>query len=1368
MGALFGGGSGTAPERYAGIQVSTSLAGEVLPLVYGRNRVPQNLIYYTNFKSTPASSGGKGGSSPSSFTYSAAWIAALSIGPIQGIITVWNEKSITSLVYENLALALGTTGQAIWSGYPSGTPSVQQIPYSNVAYVASQDYDFGSSAAMPNLTYEIEGVLPGFSDAHGMYDADPSAVVVDYLTNAIHGAGFSGAIAPLQGVTNTYQAYCGALGLFTSPYEDNQRSATDFMQELMQITNSDIVVSCGTLKVVPYADTAVSGTTPDGTAWSYTPNLTPIFSFGDGDYCPQGGDEPVILTRKALTDTYNIVNLQYNDRADYYNQAPVSASDNWDISIRGPRCMSTLSFQQITTAAVAKTAAQLILNFQLYERNTYEFRVRADYSLLEPMDYIAITDSGLGLTNQVCRIIEVQDDKDNYITLKVMEVPGTVRNTPQYNWSASQGYFANFGTPPPSVNPPAIFQMPPIPAALTGGIAIGIAVCAPNGTTNWGGCQIWCSSDGGNTYEPIGTVGQNGPANYGTIGALPLVKDIDTTSTLVATLANSTGQLSTAATQSDAISMATPCLIDSGANAEIIAYGAASLVSAGVYDLSYLRRGQYGSSPAAHSAGALFVRLDGAIYQIAFDPGIAGQQLFFKFLSFNIVGLQTQALSSATAYAYTVPSANAINGSLSLTPRGNAAVNSDQNLVYKILADAGSWDADAFTQSSAGALSISGQWTQGGAQIIGLATTTASIIVGQGGGFANFYGFYPHGDAGQIVIGDGPNGTVWTLGSVPNKNDLFEVVYDGFTMRYFYQGALVWSSQHQGLSLYGYTSFFEPGGTFSNVNVTTGAIATPVQFVATGNCVVNDTNAFKQGGANAWDSAVYSVTGYLTCHVSAKINFAGVTAMIGLATSPVPTAANIAASRVYAQANYAWYSDSGSGFFWSIYESGSQIATFSAPSANDVPAIQYDGSTVSYVLNGAIVRTVPVSGLLLYGFVPIATPGSGVNSLLFGPGTALTTVSIDNQVVDGASYARTLSAYLQSGVPYVYRGAWSSTTSYNIGDQVSLNGSFYVAIAPNLNAAPFNASTSWELMGIPTIWQATGNCNATDTNLYKQGGANAWDAACYTVQGYLTCHITGKWNLVAENVMLGLATVPVPTAANVAAGTTFAQANYAIYNSGGGYYIYESGTNVGFFGAMSLSDAVAITYDATTVTYLLNGNVLRTVSAPGLFLYGYCPFGNPNSGINSLRYGPTTNLAVTDTSQIATNAATSVYEQSVAGPVNVSAALPNNTLIAALTIPAIPYATTHVLTMTGTVTIQSGATVPVGANLQIYTGPTQLYTQLTGENQVASTTCSNGFSGETIAAVAANTAVTYNFYGAGGGTLATMNNVTCKVEVIKR
>lgn len=1046
MSGILGGDKATSPERYGGMQVSTSLQGTVIPYVTGRTRVSQNLVWYGNFKSTGSKSGGKGGGGPSSWTYSAAWIGALCLGPITGIYTVWHDQSIVDLTDENLGFALGTTGQATWSGYPAGTPAIQQIPYSGMAYVATNLYSLGSSPSMPNLTYEVEGggTVGGYSDAHAMYDSDPSAVITDYLTNSVHGAGFQGTIAPLTGTTNTYQSYAQSLGLLVSLNENTQRAATDCMQELMQITNSDFVISCGTLKVVPYADTAVSGTTADGVSWSYTPNLTPLFSFGDSDYCPTEGSEPVKLTRKAPKDTYNIVNVEYLDRSNYYNPSPVSASDNNDIAFRGPRPMSTVTLHQITSATVAKTVAQLILQFQLYERNTWEFRVRADFSLLEPMDLIALTDSTVGLDNQVCRIIEVDDDSDNFITIKAMEVPGTVRNTPQYNWNAAAGYAANFDEAPGSVAAPAIFQMPAIPGSLSEGITLGIAVCGPTSAAFWGGAQVYCSADGGANYEWVGTVGNTGPARYGTTtAAISAVSDPDSTSTLSVALADVNLQLSTAVTHAQADQNQTMILVGSGATAEVMSYGTGALVSAGNYNLTYLRRGLYGSGNQAHASGAQFVRLDGAIFQLPIDPGAAGQTLYFKFCSFNTVGRATQALSAATAYAYTVPSTNAVGGTAALIPRGGAALTPG-GLAYKN-SGSSAWDSDCVSTRAYSSVSVSAQYNSGGAVSIGLATSVGSSPSVSPAASAGYYGIYFHPDSGVTQAFAGST-ILWT-GATPAKNDLAEVIYDGFTFRYYYNGSLVASFQAQGLSVYVDASFYS--GALSNVEITVGALATPTQWVATGNCVVNDTNALKQGGAATWDSSVYSVVGYQVCHITAKTNpFTGSTYqfMAGLSAAP-------AASPSYLNANYAFYAD-GTAPAWRIYESGTPVVTFGGiPTVNDVVAITYDGTTITYWLNGVSVRTVSAPGLTLYGFCPFCAPGAGINSLRFGPTTNLAVQDTAQLGVNAATA--------------IYAGTTASTT---------LNTSSYTpAVSFSIGPYPFDTSVVMTTSG---SWNFTTGANA--------------------------------------------------------------------------------------------------------------------------------------------------------------------------------------------------------------------------------------------------------------------------------------------------
>lgn len=1057
MSGLFGKASSAAQQEiYAGIQVSTSQYGQPIPFVAGRQRVTMTLGWLDNFQAIASSSGGgkQGGSSSKSYTYSASWIGILGLGPGVGIpagARVYHDKALTTLTAEDLSISLGgasftgsisgttltvanciglvqiggkvsgavsagtaitgfgsgsggngtytvnnsqtvaaqtmSSSQLVWTGYPSVTPAGHQIAYDHMIYVAAPAYNLGGSAAMPNLSFELEGCVPGFSDAHAMFDADMTASLVKYLTDPVIGSGFAGTIPNLTGSTNTVQSYVMSLGILTSPYENTQRAATDFYKEWLQIANCDSFLSVGTLKILPLADQFVSGTTPDGSNWSYTPNLTPVFAFTDDHFVTSGAEAPVKVSQKRLNDTHNMLNLQYNDASNYYNTAPVNASLISDIALTGPRLMTALNFPQITQATVAMTVAQLILQADRYEVNTLEFKIRQDFCAVEPTDYISVTDAGLGYFGQVCRILEVNEDRDKLITIKALEIPGAVRTTPQYNWNAAAGYAANYASAPGSVVAPVIFQMPSIPGAKNqgpDGIVLGIAVCGPSSSAFWNGCDAYMSADGGTNYQFVGQITQ--PSLYGSLtSGISSVADPDTTTTLPIVLANTNLQFPTTATHADADNGLTLILVDSGTSAEIMAYGVSSLASAGHYNLSYLRRNLYGSGNHAHSSSAVFARLDGSIFQLPIDPGSAGQTLWFKFTSFNTWGQATEALSGVTAYSYVVPLANSIGGIATLVPRGSCAISGQT--IYTATTKGSAWDSDVHSISAYSSVSVSGQYNTGGALGIGLSTTIGTTSIDPGSSAVpGFYGFYAHADSGHTTVVDNST-TVLTL-PTPAYNDLYQVAYDGFQVRWYLNGVLVWASQHQGLQVYAYATFFEAACVFSNVETTVGALATPSQFIATGNCVVNDTNAMKQGGTTSWDSCVYSVVGYLTCRITAKVNSVAASAnraMIGLSTSPVPTAANVSGGVLDNQANYAWYNDGAS--TWQIVESGTLITTVGAGAVTDVVAITYDGSTVVYLLNGVSTRTVSVAGLMLYGFCPFFDPAGGINSLSFGPTT---------------------------------------------------------------------------------------------------------------------------------------------------------------------------------------------------------------------------------------------------------------------------------------------------------------------------------------------------------------------------------------------
>lgn len=1366
MGGLLGGGGGNTSQQevYAGIQVSTSLLGGCIPYVAGRQRIPFNLLWYGNFQvHTSNAGGGKGGggSGAKQYSYSAAFVAGLCLGPIQGVTQVWHDKALVTLSAENLALAEGgasfvgsisgttltitkmnggfvaigatlggpvTAGtkitangtgsggigtytinnsqtvasttlrasQIVWSGYPSGTPVGQQIPYDSTGYVASSAYSFGSSASMPNLTFEVEGVVPGYSDANAIYDADGSAVFLDYLLDSVHGAlaGYPGApltigssAAPLQGPSNSYQAYIMSLGLLTSPYENTQRQATDFVSELLQCTNSDCRLSVGTLEIIPYCDSTVSATVA-GTAFSYTPNLTPVYSFTDDDYCPEKDQPPVKLIRTPQSDTRNMVNVEYLDRSNYYNAAPVNISDLNDIALYGPRLGTDLSWHQITQATVAKTAGQLWLTRQLYERNSYQCRVRPDYALLEVMDLVALTDSNLGLAGQVCQVTEIEDDADNILTLTMRELPGVTRTTAQYNWAGAAGYFANYASDPGAVQAPSIFVMPPIPSSLSEGITLGIAVCGQSANAFWLGCDVYCSVDGGSTYQYVGTVPE--ACRYGTLTAgISAVSDPDTTSTLSIALANTNLQISTSVTHADADSVQTPILVGSGSTAEVMSFGSASLTSAGHYNLSYLRRNLYGSGDYAQSSGATFARLDGAIFQIAMDPGYAGTAVQFKFVSFNLwQQYGPQNLSGATAYSYTIPAALPVQGALTLIPRGTCAVNG--NNVYKQPNGSAAWDSDAY--SSQGYLNgcfVSWRFGQNNAGVMagfsqnptGSSSYTSLDfgLFGQSSGTLQIY------EAGTLV---------GSFGSYA-QSDSFEIRYDGVTIRYFQNGSLLRAIRASGLKLYPKVCINTPGAVASSVDFgPASAVNQPTgSWLNTYPWLVGASGS--QG--NYTDQSVYTAGNIILG--------------TGSSTSPFGP---------YGTPEPIWHGPTGGSSSGNIdcgwYNSGDLYGVDSTKTYRSVVWFRYTGAGTTGQLyfgcdvhgNTCTVGTqtpdinpyfaaVNLSSLspdkwyLLVGFIHGSgyTGGNSSSGGIYDPLTG-------NPIVPGTEYN------MLAGAPYQLQRAFIYAAD-------TAGQHFYFA-KPRWDEVNGNEPSLQALMAPTAALQGfvvTGQCAVTGQTFSKQGGSTAWDSCVYSVHGYTTAHIGGKPNTTSDFCMIGFSTTP-------ALSSSYTNGSYLWYNGSGTWQIYESGSLIGSYGAVSTTDLVEVTYDGSTVTYYLNKISLRTASISGLTLYAFAPIESAGSGWNSVNFGPTTNLAVIDTQQVGQNAATnlafivddSTYATSFGGTT-----LPTNYPGVSLAVPQVSSpvlnftaAASQTVVITATGTIYFNNTSPATVVSQAYIG----------------------------------------------------------------
>ena len=135
------------------------------------------------------------------------------------------------------------------------------------------------------------------------------------------------------------------------------------------------------------------------------------------------------------TDPFSLPNwrsIEIVSRGDYYAPGPVTVWDQNAIRNSGLRVGPTVSAHEICDTTVGQAAIQLILQRELYIRNTYQFKLSAEFCLLDPMDIVTLTDPLLGLNNTAVRITEIEEDDNGDFAITAEEFPAGVATGVDY------------------------------------------------------------------------------------------------------------------------------------------------------------------------------------------------------------------------------------------------------------------------------------------------------------------------------------------------------------------------------------------------------------------------------------------------------------------------------------------------------------------------------------------------------------------------------------------------------------------------------------------------------------------------------------------------------------------------------------------------------------------------------------------------------------------------------------------------------------------------------------------------------------------------------------------------------------------------
>ena len=144
------------PIEPGGLRIQTSQYGRTIPVIYGRQRVAGNLIFYGNFRTHrhETEHGGKGGGGVTSvhYTYSVSLAFGLCMG-VKSVKRFWvgREERGVPRFYDGTQTAPDPHIQSVLSAQGHTRFPV----WKNLCYVVLENFDLGGSPRIPQFYFEV-------------------------------------------------------------------------------------------------------------------------------------------------------------------------------------------------------------------------------------------------------------------------------------------------------------------------------------------------------------------------------------------------------------------------------------------------------------------------------------------------------------------------------------------------------------------------------------------------------------------------------------------------------------------------------------------------------------------------------------------------------------------------------------------------------------------------------------------------------------------------------------------------------------------------------------------------------------------------------------------------------------------------------------------------------------------------------------------------------------------------------------------------------------------------------------------------------------------------------------------------------------
>lgn len=478
-------------------------------------------------------------------------------------------------------------------------------------------------------------------------DVTPPYIIYQILTNENYGFNTGGLFGLQLNATTVDNAsyqdavqYCIDNGIFVSVTYSGSDSVLNTINELMSLYSGFMTEENGIIYFGVLRDNDVPMRVIDNTH---------LIS-------PGTGKPPVDVTKAALQDTYNTIEVQFLDRNLEYNQNAIWVSDEVDVDFNGPR-IKTYQAKYVMTGSTAQTIGERALWNNLYGRDQYNFKLGVKDADLRAGRIITLVDSfDATLSTGVDAIItEWQEQKRFEFTVKAVRI-FTDQLTAGHGYTQQSTPGQGLGNMVDAVQPPLAMRAYELPYRFHASEAF--LYFGYNQQDKVKGAQLWLSQDGASytlnsDVQPFPVSGLiAGPLPWRPQGYVETNVDIYLmpTSSFNANTPTYVQMSDVEDTSVGARQAGFTCIM---IGSEAVACENAIIRAPNHYTVSKMFRGWGGTPIAAQNSGAYWSAHGIGMFEKEIAIGDVGKIVYYKILPYNFAGNLCD-ISSVNAQTYQI------------------------------------------------------------------------------------------------------------------------------------------------------------------------------------------------------------------------------------------------------------------------------------------------------------------------------------------------------------------------------------------------------------------------------------------------------------------------------------------------------------------------------------------------------------------------------------------------------------------------------------------------------------------------------------------------------------------------------------------